>query len=228
VHRRYYHDNITFGLVYAFSERFVLPLSHDEVVHGKASLLGRMPGDAWQRFANLRACFGLMWAHPGGKLLFMGGEFAQVREWNHDFSLDWHLLDSPAHRGVQMLLRDLNLLYRAFPALHARDNTPDGFRWVVGDDRAQSVFAFLRLAPGAAPVLAVANLTPVPRRDYRVGLPQGGNWREVLNSDAADYGGSGTGNGGLVPAEERPSHGMNFSARLTLPPLAVLLLSPDN
>jgi 1,4-alpha-glucan branching enzyme len=205
----------------------VLPLSHDEVVHGKGSLLGRMPGDDWQRFANLRACFGLMWAHPGGKLLFMGGEFAQRREWNHDSSLDWHLLDAPPHRGVQMLVRDLNRLLCDLPALHARDTRPEGFRWVVGDDRGQSVFAFLRLAPAAAPVLAVANLTPVPRHGYALGLPQAGMWREVLNSDAADYGGSGLGNRGLVAAEARPSHGLPFSARLTLPPLAVLLLSPE-
>jgi 1,4-alpha-glucan branching enzyme len=223
VNRRYHHDNMTFGLIYAFSERFVLPLSHDEVVHGKGSLLTRMPGDEWQKFANLRAYFGFMWTHPGKKLLFMGGEFGQRREWNHDASLDWHLLDAPSHRGLQHLVRDLNRLYAAQPALHATDAAPAGFRWVVGDDRDQSVFAYLRLADGAPPMLIVNNFTPVPRHGYRIGVPTAGVWREVLNTDAADYGGSGMGNAGQVMANGTPAHGMPASVDLTLPPLATIV-----
>jgi 1,4-alpha-glucan branching enzyme len=226
LYRRYDHDSMTFGLIYAFSEKFVLPLSHDEVVHGKGSLFGRMPGDEWQKFANLRAYFGYMWGHPGKKLVFMGGEFGQRREWNHDQSLDWHLLESPLHRGVQSLVRDLNHLYAAEPGLHAQDDRPEGFRWIVGDDRAQSVFAFLRLAQDAAPVLVVSNFTPVPRLAYRIGVPTGGVWRECINSDAADYGGSGMGNGGFVQAEDVPSHGEVCSLLLTLPPLSTVMLRP--
>jgi 1,4-alpha-glucan branching enzyme len=225
VHRRFHHDNLTFGLLYAFSENFILPLSHDEVVHGKRSLLGRMPGDRWQRFANLRAYLGFMWAHPGKKLLFMGGEFGQEREWNHDTSLDWHLLDDPAHRGLQRLVRDLNTAYRREGALHRRDSDPLGFRWVVVDDRDQSVFAFLRTGGDADPdILCVCNMTPVPRHDYRLGVPVAGLWREILNSDAAIYGGSNVGNDGLAIAEEVAMHGLPASLRLTLPPLATLLL----
>jgi 1,4-alpha-glucan branching enzyme len=226
VYRRFDHDGMTFGMVYAFSEKFVLPLSHDEVVHGKGSLYGRMPGDEWQKFANLRAYFGFMWGHPGKKLLFMGGEFGQPREWNHDTSLDWHLLDAPRHRGVQRLIRDLNVFLAAEPGLHARDDSPDGFRWVIGDDRAQSVFAFLRLAEGAAPVLVVSNFTPVPRESYRVGVPHGGLWRECINSDASDYGGSGMGNAGAVQAEMVAAHGQPYSLPLTLPPLSTIMLRP--
>jgi 1,4-alpha-glucan branching enzyme len=226
VYRRFDHDSMTFGLIYAFSEKFVLPLSHDEVVHGKGSLITRMPGDEWQKFANLRAYFGFMWGHPGKKLLFMGGEFGQRHEWNHDVSLDWHLLDEPRHRGVQNLLRDLNRFYQAEPGLHAVDDRPEGFRWLIGDDRAQSVFAFLRLADGAAPVLVVSNFTPVPRQAYRIGVPAGGLWRECINSDAADYGGSGMGNAGAVVAEQIPSHGESFSLMMTLPPLSTLMLRP--
>ena len=225
INRRWHHDSITFGLVYAFSEKFVLPLSHDEVVYGKGSLLGKMPGDDWQRFANLRAYLGFMWAHPGKKLIFMGGEFAQLREWNHDTGLDWFLLDQAPHAGVQKMLRDLNRLYRATAALYRRDADPGGFRWVVMEDREQSVFAFLRLgAKGDRPVLAVSNFTPVPRTGYRVGVPSGGGWRETFNSDAALYGGSNLGNGGWCDAEPVPWHGEAWSMSLTLPPLATVYL----
>jgi 1,4-alpha-glucan branching enzyme len=228
VHRAHHHDGITFGLVYAWSERFVLPLSHDEVVHGKGSLLGKMPGDAWQKLANLRAYLGFMWTHPGKKLLFMGGELAQPTEWNHDAQIPWALLDDPAHRGVQSLLRDLNHLMRAEPALHRLDAAPEGFRWVVGDDRAQSVFAYLRCGSGGdRPALVVCNLTPVPRRGYRIGVPRGGTWREALNSDAAAYGGSNLGNGGGAQAEPQPMHGFDHSLALVLPPLATLVLLPE-
>jgi 1,4-alpha-glucan branching enzyme len=225
INRRYHHGEMTFGLVYAFSEHFVLPLSHDEVVYGKGSLIGKMRGDAWQRFANLRAYLAFMWAHPGKKLIFMGGEFAQEREWNHDRGLDWFLLDQAPHRGVQTLLRDLNHVYRAEPSLHVKDSDASGFRWVVLEDAAQSVFAFLRLGhDGDAPVLTVCNFTPVPRSDYRLGVPCGGAWRELVNTDAALYGGSNVGNGGAVTAQGIPSHGLPFSLHLTLPPLATLIL----
>ena len=224
VHRKYHHGEMTFGLVYAFSEKFVLPVSHDEVVYGKGSLFGKMPGDRWQKFANMRAYLGFMWTHPGKKLLFMGSEFAQEREWNHDHGLDWHLLDDPANRGMQSLVRDLNAVYRGQPALHRRDCEPDGFRWVVIDDADQSVFAYLRLAEDAPPALVVCNFTPVPRYGYRLGVPQGGPWREVLNTDASPYGGSNVGNGGSVHAEDAPSHGLPASLPLTLPPLATIVL----
>ncbi len=227
VHRRWHHDQLTFGLVYAFSERFILPLSHDEVVYGKGSLIGKMPGDEWQKFANLRAYFGFMWTHPGKKLLFMGGEIAQGREWNHDTGLDWHLLDFPHHAGVQSVVRDLNALYRTLPALHRRDSDGGGFRWVVIDDRDQSVFAYLRFGhDGDPPVLAVCNFTPVPRDAYRLGVPHGGVWREALNTDAAIYGGSNLGNGGQVQAEDIESHGLPASISLVLPPLATIVLTP--
>jgi 1,4-alpha-glucan branching enzyme len=226
LYRCYDHDSMTFGMIYAFSEKFVLPLSHDEVVHGKGSLFRRMPGDEWQKFANLRAYFGFMWGHPGKKLLFMGGEFGQRQEWNHDQSLDWHLLDSPGHHGIQRLVRDLNNIYRIEPGLHARDDRPEGFRWIIGDDRVQSVFAFLRLASDSAPVLVVCNFTPVPRVAYRIGVPAGGLWRECINSDATDYGGSGMGNAGAVQAEDVSSHGEPLSLLLTLPPLATIMLRP--
>jgi 1,4-alpha-glucan branching enzyme len=223
IYRRHHHGELTFSLVYAFSERFVLPLSHDEVVHGKGSLIGKMPGDTWQKRANLRALLGLMWTHPGKKLLFMGGEIGQEREWSHDREIDWFLLDDPAHRGIQSLVRDLNRVYREFPALHALDDRPEGFRWIVGDDAENSVLAFLRLAPDAAPVLAVINLTPVPRQGYRIGVPHAGRWREVLNSDAPLYGGSGMGNYGGVETRDAPAHGEGQSLDLTLPPLSTLL-----
>jgi 1,4-alpha-glucan branching enzyme len=225
INRRWHHDSMTFGLVYAWTERFVLPLSHDEVVYGKGSLLTKMPGDDWRRFANLRAYLGFMWTQPGRKLIFMGGEFAQPSEWNHDTQLNWPLLDDPRHRGLQRLVQDLNAAYRAHPALHRRDATPDGFRWVVADDRANSVFAWLRLGGEAdQPALVIANFTPQPHHGYRVGVPRGGNWREIVNSDAAAYGGTNCGNGGSVQATTAGSHGFDNSLDLFLPPLATLIL----
>ncbi len=217
IHRRHHHKDITFGLTYAFAENFVLPLSHDEVVHGKGSLLTKMSGDPWQKFANLRAYYAMMWGYPGKKLLFMGQEFAQIREWSEDRALDWHLLDEPAHAGIRALVRDLNQLYRSRPALHARDCEGEGFTWLIVDDAENSVFAWLRMAPGEAPVAVISNMTPAVRRDYRVPLPQDGRWREVLNSDARLYGGSGVGNFGEVAAKDGV-------ASMTLPPLATIML----
>ena len=223
VHRRWHYDRMTFGLLYAFSENFVLPLSHDEVVHGKKSIVSKMPGDEWQRFANVRAYYGFMWGHPGKKLLFMGSEFGQTAEWNFDQSLDWHLLQYDIHRGVQDLIRDLNAVYRETPALHARDCEPEGFRWVVADDHANSVLAWLRFGePGDPPVLVASNFTPVPRAHYRVGLPLAGEWREIVNTDAGRYGGSNLGNLGGVMAKAEPSHGLPASAEVVLPPLATV------
>jgi 1,4-alpha-glucan branching enzyme len=228
IHRTWHHDDMTFGLIYAFSEKFILPLSHDEVVHGKGSLLGRMPGDRWRRFANLRAYLGFMWSHPGKKLIFMGGEIAQEREWSHDRQIDWYLADDPQHEGMRRLLRDLNLAYVREPALHRRDCDPEGFAWIVGDDRSNSVFAFLRPPPGdVAPILVVCNMTPVPRERYRVGVPRAGQWREIINTDAALYGGSNLGNAGAVEAIASPSHGRPCSLELVLPPLATLILRAE-
>ncbi len=225
VHRRWQHDSMTFGAVYAWTEQFMLPLSHDEVVYGKGSLLNKMPGDAWQRFANLRAYFGFMWGQPGRKLLFMGGELAQPAEWNHDAALDWPLLDQPMHRGMQRLVHDLNAAYRAHPALHRRDAVAEGFRWVVADDRANSVFAWLRLGqPGDPPALVVSNFTPVPRQGYRLGVPLPGRWYEIVNTDGAAYGGTNSGNGGSVEARALPSHGFDQALELFLPPLATVIL----
>ncbi|MBB3345298.1 1,4-alpha-glucan branching protein GlgB [Luteimonas sp. RC10] len=225
VHRRHHHSEMTFGMVYAFSERFVLPLSHDEVVHGKGALLSKMPGDDWRQRANLRAYFGFMWAHPGRKLLFMGGEFGQRREWAHDGALDWHLLDDPGHAGIQRLVGDLNALLRAHAALHVADDRPEGFDWSVGDDHANSVFAFLRHRPGGGrPVLVVSNMTPEVHHGYRVGVPHAGRWREILNTDSAHYGGSNVGNGGNVVTAPESMHGHAQSLRLTLPPLATIWL----
>jgi 1,4-alpha-glucan branching enzyme len=228
IHRAWHHDDLTFGLLYAFSERFILPLSHDEVVHGKGSLLGRMPGDRWQRFANLRAYFGFMWGHPGKKLLFMGGEIAQEREWNHDGEVDWFLLDDANHAGIQRLVRDLNRLYRSEPALHRRDASAEGFRWLIGDDRANSVFAFLRLGEaGDPPVLVVCNMTPAPRHHYRIGVPRTGWWREIANTDSRFYGGSDLGNDGGASTAAHPAHGEAQSLELTLPPLSTIMLRAD-
>jgi 1,4-alpha-glucan branching enzyme len=211
--------------MYAYSENFVLPLSHDEVVHGKGSLLARMPGDAWRKFATLRACYGFMWAYPGKKLLFMGQEFAQGREWDFDGALEWGQLAVPAHGGVQALVRDCNRLYARERALHERDCEPDGFRWIEVNDRERSVFAWLRHGgAGAAPLAAVVNFTPVPRAGYRIGLPRGGRWREILNTDAGCYGGSDSGNGGGVDAREGECHGYPYHADLALPPLGALWL----
>ncbi|WP_434031752.1 1,4-alpha-glucan branching enzyme [[Pseudomonas] boreopolis] len=229
VHRSHHHSEMTFGLVYAFSERFVLPLSHDEVVHGKRALLAKMPGDDWQRFANLRAYLGFMWAHPGSKLLFMGGEFGQWREWDHDGTLDWGALAHPAHAGLRRLVADLNRVYRGHPALHRGDHLPEGFDWSVGDDHSNSAFAFVRHDPdGAAPpLLAVSNFTPVPRHGYRVGVPRAGLWREILNTDSGHYGGSNAGNGGGLRTEPVPMHGHAQSLQLQLPPLATLYLQAE-
>ena len=227
IHRSYNHNELTFGLVYAFSEKFVLPLSHDEVVHGKGSLIGKMPGDVWRKFANLRAYLGFMWTHPGKKLLFMGGELGQWKEWNHDAELDWALLDQPDHAGLQRLVRDLNRLYAAEPALHRTDADPQGFEWVVGDDAANSVFVFLRKAAGQPPLLCALNATPVPRHGYRVGVSQSGTWREVLNTDASVYGGGNLGSGGAVEAAPHGAHGKAHSIELVLPPLAMVVLKPD-
>ncbi|WP_264479483.1 1,4-alpha-glucan branching protein GlgB [Roseobacter weihaiensis] len=223
VHRKHHHAKMTFGLHYAFSENFVLPLSHDEVVHGKGSLLGKMPGEGADKFANLRAYFGFMWGHPGKKLLFMGGEFAQGAEWNHDASLDWHLLDHPLHGGVQNLIRDLNRLYRDCPALYARDTDPGGFEWVAQNNADDSVLAWVRYgAEGAAPVLVVSNFTPVARMDHRIGVPAQGHWVERLNTNADIYGGDGRGNLGGTDSEAVAAGGKSQSVALMLPPLTTL------
>lgn len=226
VHRRYHHDAMTFSIVYAWSEHYILPLSHDEVVHGKGSLLGKMPGDPWQRFANLRAYYGFMWGHPGKKLLFMGGEIGQDKEWDHDATLDWDVLSRPLNAGLQRLIGDLNAMYVQCPELYMNDSDPEAFAWVVGDDAVNSVFAFRR-QHGASHILVVSNMTPVPRYHYRVGVPEAGRWREVLNTDAASYGGSNLGNQGEVHAEPVSSHGLPQSLALTLPPLSTLFFQND-
>ncbi|KMN22736.1 1,4-alpha-glucan branching protein GlgB [Pseudomonas helleri] len=224
VYRAHHHYELSFGLVYAWHEHFILPISHDEVVHGKHSLIDKMPGDRWQKFANLRAYLSFMWAHPGKKLLFMGCEFGQWREWNHDEQLDWYLLQYPEHRGVQKLVSDLNQLYREEPALHEQDDVPQGFQWLIGDDATNSVYAWLRWSKAGKPVLVVANFTPVPREAYRVGVPEAGTWHEIINSDAGVYSGSNYGNGGGVNTDPQPSHGQEVSLALNLPPLGVLIL----
>jgi 1,4-alpha-glucan branching enzyme len=225
IHRKYHHNKLTFRMLYSFQENFVLPLSHDEVVHGKGSLIGKMPGDEWQRFANLRLLFGYMFAQPGKKLLFMGDEFGQVREWAHDTSLEWNILQYPVHSGLQNWVADLNRLYRNEPGLHQLDTTFDGFEWVDCNDALSSTISLLRKSEDPKDtVLVVCNFTPIPRVDYRVGVPTGGHWRELLNSDAAMYGGSNLGNNGGVDAEEAPAHGRPHSLTLTLPPLAALFL----
>jgi len=223
IYRGHHHDMITFGLSYAFSENFVLPISHDEVVHGKGSMLQRMPGDGWERFANLRAYYGFMWGHPGKKLLFMGCEFAQPGEWAQAGELDWAAAERPEHAGVARLIRDLNTLYRAEPALHYLDCDARGFQWLEADDAEHSVYAWLRKGGDSdPPVLVICNFTPVERSHWRVGLPQKGHWREALNSDAGIYGGSNRGNMGGLQAEPGPHHGQPFSATVTLPPLSTL------
>jgi 1,4-alpha-glucan branching enzyme len=228
VHRKWEHGKLTFRMLYAFSENFLLPLSHDEVVHEKGSLLGKMPGDDWQKFANLRLLLAYQIAQPGKKLLFMGGEFGQWREWSHDRSLDWHLLEFTPHRGVQKWVADLNRLYREEKALHELDCDPAGFEWIDANDADHSVASFVRRGRDAADVvLAVFNFTPVLRQNYRVGVPSGGFWREVLNGDALEFGGSGQGNLGGVEAAPILSHGRFHSLNLTLPPLAAVFLRPD-
>jgi 1,4-alpha-glucan branching enzyme len=229
IHRRYHHHELTFSLMYAFSENFILPLSHDEVVHGKGTIYSRMPGDHWQKLANVRALYAYQWAHPGKQLLFMGQEFAQIEEWSAERSLDWHLVGDEAspHAGVQRLVRDLNHVYRDSPALYQRDEDPSGFYWIEANDAENSVLAFAREGREGQVVVCVMNLTPVPREGYRVGLPRSGRWREVLNTDAETYGGSGVGNMGAVEAEPLPWHSQPMSAPLTLPPLGVLWLAPE-
>jgi len=228
VHRKYHHNDLTFGLLYAFHENFILPLSHDEVVHGKGSLIGKMPGDRWQRFANLRAYFGFMWTHPGKKLLFMGSEFAQEHEWNHDVGLDWQLLADPFHEGVRRLVHDLNHLYRNTPALYRLDSDADGFSWIDAANAPESVLSYLRRGhdPHDLAVI-VCNFTPVPRESYRVGVPRPGRYRERINTDAVEYGGSGVGNAGEIHAEPYPMHGHPCSISLRLPPLGALIFTAD-
>jgi 1,4-alpha-glucan branching enzyme len=225
VHRRFHHNELIFSLVYAWTENFVLPLSHDEVVHGKGSLVSKMPGDKWQRHANLRALLAYMWAHPGKQLLFMGGEIAQEREWSHDHSIDWHLMDDSAHAGVQRLVADLNQVYRASPALWEQDVSPSGFFWIDANDADNNAISFFRRAGDTGQVLAcVANLSPVVREGFRVGLPVGGRWEEVINTDSELYGGSNVGNSGAVVAQDQAWHGLDHSAEIMLPPLGVLWL----
>jgi len=226
VHRKYHHDRMTFSMVYAFNENFVLPLSHDEVVHGKRSILGRMPGDEWQRFANLRAYYAFMFAHPGKKLLFMGDEWGQLDEWQHDRSLDWHLLAGHRHEGVRRLIRDLNALYRSQPALYERDYEPAGFRWLNCDDRDNSVFSLARFDHAGSGIVAICNFTPVVREHYRVGVPWPGHYAEILNTDAGHYGGSGVGNLGSAEASAEPRDWLPATLHLRLPPLAAVLLRP--
>jgi 1,4-alpha-glucan branching enzyme len=225
IQRRYHQDQLTFRTMYAFTENFVLPLSHDEVVHGKGSLLGKMAGDEWQRFAHLRLLLAYQLGQPGKKLLFMGGEFGQEREWNHDHSLDWHLADTGRHAGVKQWVRDLNRLYREERALHELDCEPAGFEWVDCHDVENGVLSFLRRGKERE-LLVVFNFTPVPRDDYALGVPREGRWDEVLNSDATAYGGSGVGNLGGALAEPAPRHGRPFSMRLRVPPLGCLFLRP--
>ncbi|MDK2846078.1 MAG: 1,4-alpha-glucan branching enzyme [Synergistales bacterium] len=229
IHRKYHHDNLTFSIWYAFSENFLLPLSHDEVVHGKGSLLGKMPGDDWQKFANLRLLMGYMYSHPGKKLLFMGSEIGQWSEWNHDTSLDWHLTEFEPHQRLQRWVEDLNALYRGEPALFRQDTTPEGFSWVDFRDWESSVISFLRKAGEDGPtVLAVCNFTPVARHNYRIGVPKSGFWKEIINSDAKDYGGSGQGNFGGIETTPVPYHGFEQSLSVVLPPLSIVLFKgPD-
>jgi 1,4-alpha-glucan branching enzyme len=227
IYRHHHLDDITFGLLYGFSERFVLPLSHDEVVHGKGSMIDKMPGDNWQKFANLRLCYALMWCHPGKKLIFMGAEFAQGGEWQVDDPFPWPDGDDGMRHGLMRLVGDLNRLYRTEPGLYSRDHLPQGFEWLVADDAANTVFAFLRRGDRVRPLLVVANATPVPRFDYRIGVPQGGLWRELLNSDAGIYGGANLGNSGGVHAEPGYAHGQQQMLSLTLPPLGLIVLAPE-
>jgi 1,4-alpha-glucan branching enzyme len=229
LYRRFHHNQLTFRMLYAFTENFVLPLSHDEVVHGKGALLSKMPGDVWQKFANLRLLYGYMFGQPGKKLLFMGGEFGQWNEWHHESSLDWHLIKDPPHAGLQRWVEDLNRFYTSELAMHELDLNAAGFGWVVANDSDQSVLSFLRRGKTTGTTVLVAcNFTPMPRENYRVGVPWGGFWKEMLNSDAADYGGSGMGNDGGVWATADASHGRPHSLSLTLPPLAVVFLRSES
>jgi 1,4-alpha-glucan branching enzyme len=227
IHRKYHHGKITFSMLYAFSENFILPFSHDEVVHGKKSMLDKMPGDVWQKHASLRALYGYMFSHPGKKLLFMGGEIGQWREWNHDWQLDWEVLGDPRHAGMQRWLRDLNLTYAAERSLWEVDFDPAGFSWIDCNDHENSVISFVRRAARSDDAtVALVNFTPVPRHRYRIGVPPAAAYVEVLNSDSDIYGGSNVGNSGRVPVDTRPSHGFERSLSLTIPPLGFLLLKP--
>jgi 1,4-alpha-glucan branching enzyme len=229
VYRRWHHHELTFSLVYAFTENFILPLSHDEVVHGKGSLITKMPGDRWQKRANLRSLYAYMWAHPGKKLLFMGQEFAQEAEWSEERSLDWHLLENPEHAGIQALVRDLNLRYRNEPALWEMDFDHTGFWWIEANAAEDNVFAFARRSKDSERVIVfAANLSPVPRHGYRIGFPRSGRWVEALNTDSTYYGGSDVGNLGGVEAEEHGWHDQPYSAEVALPPLGVLWLVPES
>jgi 1,4-alpha-glucan branching enzyme len=224
IYRSHDHHLMTFGIDYAFTENFILPISHDEVVHGKGSMLQKMPGNRWEQFANLRAYYGFMWTHPGKKLLFMGCELAQDHEWNHDAQLDWDALHDPAHAGIQRLIRDLNRIYRDVPALHVLDCMPEGFEWIDGGNTADSVFTYLRRgAPEDAPVAVAVNMTPIERSDFRIGVPEGGYWTEIMNTDSAIYGGENRGNLGGVTAEETGWNGRSHSIRVTLPPLSAVV-----
>ncbi len=227
IHRRFHHNDMTFAALYAFTENYVLPLSHDEVVHGKGSLISKMSGDDWQQFASLRAYYGFMWAWPGKKLLFMGQEFAQREEWTETKGLDWWLLDASMHEGIRRVVLDLNVAYRELPALHARDNEPGGFEWLIGNDHTNSVFAWTRRTEGSDPVVVISNMTPVPRDNYRVPMPLAGNWVERINTDSGWYGGSNTGNQGKVVAHKNKGEGWPAYADLYLPPLSTLILKYD-
>ncbi|HUP64797.1 MAG TPA: 1,4-alpha-glucan branching protein GlgB [Thermoanaerobaculia bacterium] len=228
IHRKFHHGELTFRMIYAFNENFVLPISHDEVVHGKGSLIGKMPNDPWQKFANLRLLYSYMWSQPGKKLLFMGCEFAQWAEWNHDSSLQWHLTDDEMHSGIQHLIRNLNRLYRDMPALHQRDTDASGFQWIDGSDAEQSVLSYLRQgAEGSSPVAVVMNFTPLIRSNYRVGVPSDGRWAEIFNSDASEFGGSGQGNFGGVEAAPIPMHGRPYSITVNVPPLGAVFFTPE-
>lgn len=227
IHRKFHHNHVTFRMIYAWTENFILPLSHDEVVHGKGSLLGKMPNDAWQKLANLRLLFAYMWGQPGKKLVFMGGEIGQWSEWNHDGSLEWHLLQFDGHAGVHRLVTQLNRIYRDFPAMHQRDHDPQGFEWIDCCDTENSVVSFLRRGEREQQVVvAVYNFTPLPRFNYQIGAPLGGRWEEVLNTDAYEFGGSGHGNLGGVEAAPIPRHGKPYTLTLTLPPLGAVFLAP--
>jgi 1,4-alpha-glucan branching enzyme len=227
IHRTYHHDELTFRSIYAFHENFVVPLSHDEVVHMKGSLLSKMPGDDWQKRANLRLLFAYQWAMSGKKLLFMGGELGQDEEWDHDDSLPWHLFADPKRAGIAKLIGDLNALYRARPALHELDVDPTGYEWIAGDDAARSVLAFMRRSRNDVRVVCAFNFTPVPREGYRLGVTTGGRWQEIMNTDAELYGGSGVGNLGGVAADEIASHGRPTSIAVTLPPLGAVFFERE-
>ena len=229
IYRRFHHNEMTFGMLYAFHENFILPLSHDEVVHGKGSLLNKMPGDEWQKFANLRAYYGFMWGYCGKKLLFMGNDFGQWQEWNHDNGLEWEALNAPTHEGMHRFVRDLNLVYSSEPALYENDFDWTGFRWIDANDSDNSVFSFIRCAKDTDNFLViVCNFTPVVRNQYVIGVPAGGQYREIINSDQDIYGGSGQHSNGTLDSRKQPAHSMSHSLKLTLPPLATVILKPVN